>query len=80
MFGGLNCLLEDYHSGESGTALVKFRENVFEPAFERVEKTLGIKPLLYKLPWFEGFEKYVKCPIMAEKILKEYRLKIENGN
>lgn len=77
VFGGLNCLLEDFHGGESGNALKKFTENVFEPAFDRVERILGFKPLIYKLPWKESFDRYVGCPNLAKKIIEEYKLEIE---
>lgn len=76
MFGGLNCLLEDFHGGESGCALKKFTENVFEPAFERVERELGFKPLIYKLPWKEGFDRYIDCPNLANNIIEEYKQEI----
>lgn len=79
MFGGLNCLLEDYHGGESGAALKRFTQNVFEPAFEKVQSALGINPLIFQLPWYDGFEKYVNCPDLTSNIVDEYGKQITLG-
>ncbi len=52
-------LFEDYHGGESGGKLSAFTTDVFEPAFQQVEQTFGVKPLIVRLPWWGELGHYV---------------------
>ena len=51
-------LFEDYHGGESGDELDGFTSRVFEPAFERVYKRFGVKPLIVPVSWKPEFAYY----------------------
>lgn len=51
-------LFEDYHGGESGTALDNFTSEVFEPAYAEVAKLFGVSPLIVKLPWWNELQYY----------------------
>lgn len=51
-------LFEDYHGGESGEALNSFRNRVVEPAWQRVVRLFGIKPLIARMPWGPEFAWY----------------------
>lgn len=51
-------LFEDYHGGESGDELDGFTSRVFEPAFERVHKRFGMKPLIVPILWKPEFAYY----------------------
>ncbi len=51
-------LFEDYHGGESGAELDGFTSRVFEPAFERVYKAFGVKPLVVPIAWRPEFACY----------------------
>lgn len=79
MFGGTNCLLEDFHGGESGAALKKFTQGIFEPAFRRVQSELGFKPLVTPIPFESDFSQYVFCPNSAQECINTYRGRIRNN-
>ncbi len=51
LFVAHGILFEDYHGGESGAGLSSFTEKVFEPAFAKVTRRFGAKPIVVKLPW-----------------------------
>ena len=50
-FGGLGILLQNFHGGEYTSNQKNFREHVFIPAFEEIQKELGFKPNIYKMPF-----------------------------
>ena len=59
-------LFEDYHGGESGNRLDRFTIDVFEPAWQSVVQRFGIKPLIVRLPWYDGFQYYPESRNWAE--------------
>lgn len=59
LFVAHGVLFEDYHGGESGDALSDFTDQIFAPAFKRLEALFGIPPLLVHMPWHENLRLYV---------------------
>ena len=51
-------LFEDYHGGESGDELDSFTTDVFQPAWDRVVREIGIAPIIVPLPWWDGLQYY----------------------
>lgn len=80
MFGGLNCLLDDYHDEKDGKSLKRFTETVFQPAFERVNTVLGIKPLIYRIQYEDDFNLFIRNSKRYVELFEEYKRKIENEN
>lgn len=58
LFVAHGVLFEDYHGGESGTVLDNFTAQIFEPAFAKVEKLFGARPIIVPMPWRPAFAYY----------------------
>lgn len=53
-------MFEDYHGGETGPSLQSLTQDVFEPAFIKLQKRFGFKPLLVSMPWHEHLSYFPK--------------------
>lgn len=62
MFIAHGVLFEDYHGGESGSALDSFTQDVFEPAYAGVLAMFGVCPIITKLPWWNEMRYYPADP------------------
>ncbi|MFM2330985.1 MAG: hypothetical protein RLZZ26_492 [Candidatus Parcubacteria bacterium] len=59
LFVAHGVLFEDYHGGESGTALSSFTDEIFTPAFDSFGSLFGCSPLLVRMPWHDNLRLYV---------------------
>lgn len=47
---------ENYHNGANTATDLAFAKNVFEPAWNKIVKDVGIQPIIIRLPWFDGMQ------------------------
>ena len=67
-----NVLLENYHDSATPEKTKQIRDNIFMPAFEKVEKYFGMKPLMFRLPWGDDFDKYVNNKDVADNLINGF--------
>jgi hypothetical protein len=58
LFMAHGVLFEDYHGGESGDALSDFTDEIFTPAFKKLESLFGVSPMLVRMPWHDNLRFY----------------------
>jgi hypothetical protein len=51
-------MFEDYHNGPNASSLQKFVSRIVQPAFDLVEREIGLTPLMVNFPWQEGYQLY----------------------
>ena len=77
LFGGLNILYDDFHSGQSGEDnLRRLRNNCVIPGIENLVSETNLSPLIVKPTYYENDFKY----ILDEKTLNRIQESYKNGN